>query len=51
MKENLVNFPRQTSLRQLRALGAVTSAKSISAAAQLLYLTPPAISQQLQLLE
>jgi DNA-binding transcriptional LysR family regulator len=51
MKENLVNFPRRTSLRQLRALGAVTSAKSISAAAQLLYLTPPAVSQQLQLLE
>jgi LysR family transcriptional regulator, low CO2-responsive transcriptional regulator len=51
MKENLVNFPHRTSLRQLRALGAVTSAKSISAAAQLLYLTPPAVSQQLQLLE
>jgi LysR family transcriptional regulator, low CO2-responsive transcriptional regulator len=51
MKENLVNFPRRTSLRQLRALGAVTSAKSISAAAQLLSLTPPAVSQQLQLLE
>jgi DNA-binding transcriptional LysR family regulator len=51
MKENLVNFPRRTSLRQLRALGAVTSAKSISAAAQLLAVTPPAVSQQLQLLE
>jgi DNA-binding transcriptional LysR family regulator len=51
MKENLVNFPRRTSLRQLRALGAVTSAKSISAAAQLLSVTPPAVSQQLQLLE
>jgi len=51
MKENLVNFPRRTSLRQLRALGAVTSARSISAAAQLLSLTPPAVAQQLQLLE
>lgn len=51
MKENLVNFPRRTSLRQLRALGAVTSAKSISAAAELLSVTPPAVSQQLQLLE
>ena len=51
MKENLVNFPRRTSLRQLRALGAVTSAKSMSAAAQLLSVTPPAVAQQLQLLE
>jgi len=51
MKENLVNFPRRTSLRQLRALGAVTSAKSISAAAQLLSVTPPAVTQQLHLLE
>lgn len=51
MKENLVNFPRRTSLRQLRAFGAVTSAKSISAAAELLSVTPPAVSQQLQLLE
>ena len=51
MKENLVNFPRRTSLRQLRALGAVTSARSISAAAELLSVTPPAVSQQLQLLE
>jgi LysR family transcriptional regulator, low CO2-responsive transcriptional regulator len=51
MKENLVNFPRRTSLRQLRALGAVTSVRSISAAAELLSVTPPAVSQQLQLLE
>ncbi len=51
MKENLVNFPRRTSLRQLRALGAVTSARSLSAAAQLLSVTPPAVAQQLQLLE
>ncbi len=51
MKENLVNFPRRTSLRQLRALGAVTSTKSLSAAAQLLSVTPPAVTQQLHLLE
>ena len=51
MTENLVNFPRRTSLRQLRALGAVTSAKTLSAAAQLLSVSPPAVSQQLQLLE
>jgi LysR family transcriptional regulator, low CO2-responsive transcriptional regulator len=51
MKENLANFPRRTSLRQLRALGAVTAARSISAAAQLLSVTPPAVTQQLHLLE
>src|SRR4051812_14972922 len=51
MKENLVNFPRRTSLRQLRALGAITSTKSLSAAAQLLSVTPPAVTQQLHLLE
>src|SRR3954469_13322647 len=51
MKENLVNFPRRTSLRQLRALGAVTSTKSLSAAAQRLSVTPPAVTQQLNLLE
>ena len=51
MIEKLVNFPRRTSLRQLRALGAVTSAKTLSAAAQLLSVSPPAVSQQLQLLE
>jgi LysR family transcriptional regulator, low CO2-responsive transcriptional regulator len=51
MKENLVNFPRRTSLRQLRALGAVTSTKSLSAAAQRLSVTPPAVTQQLHLLE
>ena len=51
MKENLVNFPRRTSLRQLRALGAVTSTKSIAAAAQQLSVTPPAVAQQLNALE
>nr|WP_294552752.1 LysR family transcriptional regulator [uncultured Rhodopila sp.] len=51
MKENLVNFPHRTSLRQLRALGAITSTKSLSAAAQHLSVTPPAVTQQLNLLE
>ena len=51
MKEKLVNFARRTTLRQLRALGAVTSHRSIAAAAQSLSVTPPAVTQQLQLLE
>jgi LysR family transcriptional regulator for metE and metH len=51
MKENLVNFSQRTSLRQLRALGAVTSTKSLTAAAQRLSVTPPAVTQQLHLLE
>lgn len=51
MKENLVNFARRTSLRQLRAFGAVIRGGSISAAANLLSVTPPAIAQQLRLLE
>ena len=38
-------------MRQLRALGAVTSTKSLSAAAQRLSVTPPAVTQQLNLLE
>ncbi|MFL5253423.1 MAG: LysR family transcriptional regulator [Rhodopila sp.] len=38
-------------MRQLRALGAITSTKSLSAAAQLLSVTPPAVTQQLHLLE
>nr|WP_294520428.1 LysR family transcriptional regulator [uncultured Rhodopila sp.] len=51
MKENLVNFSQRTSLRQLRALGAITSTKSLSAAAAHLSVTPPAVTQQLNLLE
>src|SRR5664279_3758108 len=51
MKENIVNFSHRTSLRQLRALGAITSTKSLSAAAQHLSVTPPAVTQQLNLLE
>jgi LysR family transcriptional regulator for metE and metH len=51
MKEKLSSFARTTSLRQLRALAAVAEAGSISAAAAALGLTPPAVSQQLRLLE
>ncbi|MFC7476438.1 LysR family transcriptional regulator [Dankookia sp. GCM10030260] len=51
MKENLVNFPRRTSLRQLRALGAVAGTGGITAAAARLSLTPPAVAQQVRLLE
>jgi LysR family transcriptional regulator for metE and metH len=51
VKENLVNFGRRTSLRQLRALGAVAQTGGISAAAGLLGVTPPAVSQQLKLLQ
>lgn len=51
MKEKLSTFARRTSLRQLRALGAVARTGSIAAAAAALRLTPPAVSQQLRLLE
>lgn len=51
MKEKLSSFARRTSLRQLRALGAVVATGTISAAAERLGLTPPAIGQQLRLLE
>jgi len=51
MKEKLPSFARQTSLRQLRALGALADTGSVSAAASRLSLTPPAVSQQLHLLE
>ena len=51
MKEKLQGFPRRTSLRQLRAFGAYVRAGSVSAAAETLGLTPPAVSQQLKLLE
>jgi len=51
MKEKLVNFARRTSLRQLRALGAVLRAGSVTGAADLLAVTPPAVAQQLKLLE
>ncbi|MDW8341250.1 MAG: LysR family transcriptional regulator [Geminicoccaceae bacterium] len=51
MKEKLSPFARRTSLRQLRAFGAYVRAGSISAAAETLGLTPPAVSQQIKLLE
>lgn len=51
MKEKLSPFARRTSLRQLRAFGAYVRAGSISGAADALGLTPPAVSQQLKLLE
>lgn len=51
MKENLVNFPRRTSLRQLRAVGALVRTGSMAAAAEALGVTPPAVAQQLRLLE
>jgi LysR family transcriptional regulator for metE and metH len=51
MKEKLSPFARRTSLRQLRAFGAYVRAGSISGAAEALGLTPPAVSQQLKLLE
>jgi LysR family transcriptional regulator for metE and metH len=51
MKEKLVNFPRRTSLRQLRALGAVAGTGGVTAAAAQLSLTPPAVAQQVKLLE
>lgn len=51
MKENLLPFARRTSLRQLRAFGAVIATGTITAAAERLGLSPPAIGQQLRLLE
>ncbi len=51
MKEKLSPFARRTSLRQLRAFGAYLRAGSISGAAEALGLTPPAVSQQVKLLE
>lgn len=51
MTEKLVNFTRRTSLRQLRAFGAVAETGSVTAAAQLVAVTPPAVTQQLRLLE
>lgn len=51
MKEKLVEFARRTSLRQLRALGAVARTGGVGAAAEALSVTPPAVAQQLRLLE
>lgn len=51
MKEKALDFARRTSLRQLRALGAVARTGGVTAAAERLAVTPPAIAQQLRLLE
>jgi DNA-binding transcriptional LysR family regulator len=52
MKENVSSaFASRTSLRQLRALGAVCRTGSVSEAAHALGVTPPAVTQQLRLLE
>lgn len=50
-KEKLMDFARRTSLRQLRALGAVARTGGVTAAAEHLAVTPPAVAQQLRLLE
>jgi DNA-binding transcriptional LysR family regulator len=50
-KEKLMALLRGLSLRQLRAYAAVLRHGSITAAAEALRLTPPAISSQLKLLE
>jgi len=42
---------RSITLKQLRALAAVASTGSVTAAAKLLSVTPPAVTQQMQLLE
>lgn len=42
---------RSITLKQLRALAAVVSTGSVTAAAKLLSVTPPAVTQQMQLLE
>ena len=51
MKEKLNPSLRGITLRQLRALAAVVRTGTVSAAADALAVTPPAVSQQLRLLE
>jgi LysR family transcriptional regulator for metE and metH len=51
MKEKLNPLLRGITLRQLRALAAVVRTGTVSAAADALAVTPPAVSQQLRLLE
>jgi len=51
MKEKLPPSLRGVTLRQLRALSAVVRTGTVSAAADALAVTPPAVSQQLRLLE
>ena len=51
MKENLYPWLRQITLRQLRGFDAILRAGTLSGAAKLLHLTPPAVSLQLRDLE
>lgn len=51
MEEKLPHPMRRVTLKQLRALEAVTRLGSISAAARMLHVTPPAVRLQLSLLE
>jgi DNA-binding transcriptional LysR family regulator len=51
MKEKLLPSLRRITLKQLRAFSAVNQAGTISGAARILNLTPPAVSLQLHLLE
>ncbi len=51
MKEKLSPALRRITLKQLRALAAVTSAGTVSGAARALHVTPPAVALQLRLLE
>jgi LysR family transcriptional regulator for metE and metH len=51
MKEKLIPWLRQLTLKQMRGFAAVVNAGSISSAARALHLTPPAVSLQLRDLE
>jgi DNA-binding transcriptional LysR family regulator len=51
MKKSNYPWLRQITLKQLRGFEAIVRAKSISGAARLLHLTPPAVSLQLRDLE
>ncbi len=51
MKEELSPILRRITLKQLRAFSAVTQAGTMSGAARLLNVTPPAINLQMRLLE
>ena len=51
MKEKLYPWIKQITLKQLRGFHAVVGAGSISGAAKILHLTPPAVSLQIRDLE
>jgi LysR family transcriptional regulator for metE and metH len=51
MKEKLNPLLRRVTLKQLRVLAAVTHNGTMSAAADALAVTPPAVTLQLRLLE